>query len=112
MSEFFAALFLIVFVLALIYVVKRLLDSEKEDLKYKKLLVIPISNDMPDIAKIIKAAYWDNDFNNLSRNDILVYLTEEPNERTKTCLNEICDEFDGIKVIGKNKLENYINSKV
>lgn len=112
MSEFFAALFLIVFVLALIYVVKKLLDSEKEDLKYKKLLVIPISNDMPDIAKIIKAAYWDNDFNNLSRNDILVYLTEEPNERTKTCLSEICDEFDGIKVIGKNKLENYINSKV
>lgn len=112
MSEFFAALFIIVFVLALIYVVKKLLDSEKWDLKYKKFLIIPVRNNMPNIAKAIKAAYWDNDFNASSRRGILVYLIEEPDERCRACLDEICEELEGIKVVERNKLEDYISSTV
>ena len=40
MSELFAALFLIVFVLLLIYVVKKLLDSDRKNSMYRKFIVI------------------------------------------------------------------------
>lgn len=112
MGEFFTALFLVVFVLSLIYVVKKLLESEKRNVGYKKFVLIPINNNMPDIAKIIKAAYWDNDFSGASTNEVLVYPVEEPDEICVNSLNEITEELEGIKIIEKNKLEDYINSKL
>lgn len=112
MGEFFTALFLIVFVLSLVYVVKKLLESEKNNVKYKKYIVIPVWNDMMDIAKIIKSAYWDNDFSGSSTNEVLVYPVEEPDERCVKSLDEITEELEGVKIIEKTKLEDYINSKL
>lgn len=111
MGQFFTAVFLIVFVLSLIYVVKKLLDSEKYYVKYKKFVVIPIKNDMTDIVKMIKSAYWDNNFNNAAANEILVYPLEELDRKCINSLNQICNELEGVKVVEKNKLEDYINLK-
>lgn len=112
MSELFAALFLLVFVLALIYVVKKLLDSDKRNSEYKKFIVLPIRNNMTDIAKMIKAAYWDCDFNDESVSEILIYPTEKPDEKCTQRLNEVCEDFDSVKIIKHNELENYIKSRI
>ncbi len=111
MSELFAALFLLVFVLSLIYVVKKLLDSDKGDSEYKKFIVIPIRNNMTEIAKMIKSAYWDNDFSDESASEILIYPIEEPDENCIMQLNGVCEEFKSVKIIKQKKLEDYINSK-
>lgn len=112
MNELFAALFLLVFVLTLIYVVKKLLDSGKTSC-YKKFIIIPVENSMPDIRKTIKAAYWDNRFSGSSdENEILIYLRDEPDENCIAQLEGIYDELEGIKIIKQNELENYINSKI
>ncbi len=111
MSELFAAVFLLVFVLALIYVVKKLLDSGKTS-NYRKFLIIPINNSMSDIAKTIKSAYWDNKFSGADESEILIYPTQEPDENCLAELNGVHDEFEGVKIIRQNELEDYINSKV
>ncbi len=112
MSELFAALFLIVFVLLLIYVVKKLLDSDRKSSMYRKFIVIPIRNNMTDIAKMIKAVYWDNKFNDADESEILIYPAEEPDENCLAELKGLYDELEGMKIIRQNKLEDYINSNV
>ena len=111
MSELFAAVFLLVFVLALIYVVKKLLDSGKTS-NYRKFVIIPINNSMPDIAKTIKSAYWDNKFSDADESEILIYPTQEPDGNCLAELNGVHDELEGVKIIRKNRLEDYINSKL
>lgn len=112
MGELFAALFLLVFVLLLVYVVKKLLDSGKTS-DYKKFIIIPIKNSMPDIAKTVKAAYWDNKFcDGTDESEILIYPAEEPDENCLAELNGVYGELEGLKVIRQNELEDYINSKV
>lgn len=111
MSELFAAVFLVFFVLALIYVVKKLLDSGKTS-DYRKFVIIPIQNNMPEIAKTIKAAYWDNKFSGADESEILIYPTEEPDDNCLAELNGIYQELEGVKIIRKKELEDYINSKV
>ena len=109
MSELFAAIFLVLFVMALIYVVKKLLDSGKVS-DYKKFIIIPVSNKINDVSKIIKAAYWENKFSDEDSSEILIYPTEKPDEERIVQLNEVCGEFDSVKVISQNELENYIRS--
>lgn len=109
MSELFAAVFLLVFVMALVYIVKKLLDSGKVS-DYKKFIIVPISNSITDISKIIKAAYWENKFSDEDSSEILVYPTEKPDEERIVQLNEVCGEFDSVKIINQNELENYIKS--
>ncbi len=112
MNELFAALFLLVFIMALIYVVKKLLDSGKTQ-DYRKFIIIPISNSMPEIAKTIKSAYWDNKFSGGSdESEILIYLRDEPDENCTVQLSDVCEEFDSVKIIKQNSLENYIRSKM
>lgn len=110
MGQFFTAVFLIVFVLSLVYVVKKLLDSEKNNVKYRKFVIIPIKNDMADIAKTIKSAYWDNNFNN-AVNEVLIYPLEPISKECSNILEEVCDELEGVFVVEKNKLEEYISLK-
>ncbi len=108
MGEFFTALFLIVFVLLIVYVVKKLLDTEKYKVKYKKFIIIPVHSYMPEIAKIIKSAYWDNDFSGSVTNEVLVYPIEELDKDSVDTLKNICCELKGVKVVEKNKLDDYI----
>ena len=109
MSELFAAIFLVFFVLALVYVVKKLLDSGRIS-DYKKFIIIPVSNKINDVSKIIKAAYWENKFSDEDSSEILIYPTEKPDEELTVQLNEVCGEFDSVKIIDQNELENYIKS--
>lgn len=108
MSSIILSIILILIVLCLIYMTKKLLDTEKMYSDTTAYILIPISNDTTNIKKKIKAEYWNSVFIEKDKKEILLVPTEELKCDTKEYIKNIVKKEKLIKIISKEELINML----